>query len=93
MTPSLWDMEANTAPGFTPNSRTFFTLIRTHAIRMFETLLRRQREHGRLIGFPGIGLDVPAAEQRADVTPRAGKSRRTTTSSSRAVRRGREAWP
>ena len=46
----LTNMEANTAPGFTPNSRTFFTLIRTHAIQgMFRRpLLRWQYEHGRL---------------------------------------------
>jgi gluconate 2-dehydrogenase gamma chain len=73
----LTNMEANTAPGFTPNSRTFFTLVRTHAIQgMFGDPYYGGNANAvgwKLIGFPGIKLDVPAADQRADVTPKAGK--------------------
>lgn len=73
----LTNMEANTAPGFAPNSRTFFTLIRTHAIQgMFGDPYYGGNVNGvgwKLIGFPGIKLDVPAADQRADVMPRSGR--------------------
>lgn len=73
----LTNMEANTAPGFTPNSRTFFLLIRTHAIQgMFGDPYYGGNDNAigwKLIGFPGIKLNVPAADQRADVVPRAGR--------------------
>jgi hypothetical protein len=63
-------MEQNTAPGFTPNSATFFTLVRLHTL------------HGTfgdpyyggnanfvgwdLIGYPGLRLAVAERDQRFD---------------------------
>jgi gluconate 2-dehydrogenase gamma chain len=70
----LTAMERNTATGFTPDSRTFFTLIRTHALQgMFG-----DPYHGGnanfvgwdLIGFPGVYLEVPARDQQLDVVVR-----------------------
>jgi gluconate 2-dehydrogenase gamma chain len=73
----LTNMEANTAPGFTPNSRTFFLLVRNHAIQgMFGDPYYGGNANAagwKLIGFPGIKLDVPAGDQRADVVPRFGR--------------------
>jgi gluconate 2-dehydrogenase gamma chain len=73
----LSNMEANTAPGFTPDSRTFFLLIRTHAIQgMFGDPYYGGNVNAvgwTLIGFPGIKLDVPAGDQRADRAPTLGR--------------------
>jgi gluconate 2-dehydrogenase gamma chain len=73
----LTNMEANTAPGFTPNSRTFFLLIRTHTIQgMFGDPYyggNTDAAGWKLMGFPGIKLDVTAADQRADTVPQFGK--------------------
>lgn len=68
----LTDMERNAATGFTPNSRTFFDLVREHALQgMFGDPV-----HGGnadfigwdLIGFAGIKLAFSEAEQQLDVT-------------------------
>jgi gluconate 2-dehydrogenase gamma chain len=68
----LTDMERNVAPGFTPNSRTFFDLVREHALQgMFGDPV-----HGGnadfsgwdLIGFAGVKLEFTEAEQQLDVT-------------------------
>lgn len=68
----LNDMERNVATGFTPNSRTFFDLVREHALQgMFGDPV-----HGGnvdfigwdLIGFAGVKLAFTEAEQQLDVT-------------------------
>jgi len=68
----LTDLERNVATGFTPDSRTFFDLVREHALQgMFG-----DPYHGGnasfigwdLIGFPGVKLSFTAAEQQVDVT-------------------------
>ena len=67
----LTDLERNVAPGFTPDSRTFFDLVREHALQgMFG-----DPYHGGnaefigwdLIRFPGVKLSFGAAEQQMDV--------------------------
>ena len=67
----LTDLESNVATGFTPNSRTFFDLVREHALQgMFG-----DPYHGGnvnfvgwdLIGFPGVKLGFGPAEQQLDV--------------------------
>lgn len=68
----LTDLERNVATGFSPDSRTFFDLVREHALQgMFG-----DPYHGGnasfigwdLIGFPGVKLSFSAAEQQMDVT-------------------------
>lgn len=68
----LNDLESNAAPGFTPNSRAFFDLVREHALQgMFGDPV-----HGGnadfigwdLLGFPGVKLEFTEAEQQLDVT-------------------------
>jgi gluconate 2-dehydrogenase gamma chain len=70
----LNDMERNVATGFSPNSRTFFDLVREHALQgMFGDPV-----HGGnadfigwdLIGFAGVKLAFTEAEQQLDVTVR-----------------------
>jgi gluconate 2-dehydrogenase gamma chain len=68
----LTAMEANSATGFTPDSRTFFNLIRQHAV---EGMFCDPYYGGNanfvgwdLISYPGIKLIVPAEEQKLDVT-------------------------
>lgn len=67
----LTDLERNLAPGFAPDSRTFFDLVREHTLQgMFG-----DPYHGGnadfigwdLIGFPGVKLAFGAAEQQLDV--------------------------
>lgn len=67
----LTDLERNLAPGFTPDSRTFFDLVREHTLQgMFG-----DPYHGGnadfigwdLLGFPGVKLAFGAAEQQLDV--------------------------
>jgi gluconate 2-dehydrogenase gamma chain len=67
----LTDLERNLAPGFTPDSRTFFDLVREHTLQgMFG-----DPYHGGnadfigwdLIGFPGVKLAFGSAEQQLDV--------------------------
>ena len=69
----LTNMEANVAPGFSPDSRTFFNLVREHAIQgMFSDPYYGGNADGagwKLLGFPGIKLDVPERDQRLDVAP------------------------
>ena len=68
----LDEMERNVATGFSPSSRTFFDLVREHALQgMFGDPV-----HGGnadfigwdLIGYYGVKLEVTAAEQQLDVT-------------------------
>jgi len=68
----LTAMEANTAPGFTPDSRSFFNLIRGHAVQgMFCDPYYGGNANfvgWELIGYPGIKLVVPEEEQKLDIT-------------------------
>jgi len=68
----LTAMEANKAPGFTPDSRSFFNLIRGHAVQgMFCDPYYGGNANfvgWDLIGYPGIKLVVPEEEQKLDVT-------------------------
>jgi gluconate 2-dehydrogenase gamma chain len=68
----LNDLEQNVAPGFSPNSRAFFDLVREHALQgMFG-----DPYHGGnadfigwdLVGFAGIKVAFTEAEQQLDVT-------------------------
>ena len=68
----LTDLEQNVATGFSPNSRSFFDLVREHALQgMFGDPV-----HGGnaefigwdLVGFAGIKIAFTAAEQQLDVT-------------------------
>jgi gluconate 2-dehydrogenase gamma chain len=75
-------MSANTAPGFTPDSRTFFNLVREHTLQgMFGDPYwggNRRNIGWRLIGFPGISLDVKAQDQRLNVARRVSTYRAST---------------
>jgi gluconate 2-dehydrogenase gamma chain len=69
----LGAMQENNAPGFTPDSRTFFNLIRGHAV---EGMFGDPYYGGNinfvgwdLINFPGIKLAFTEEEQKLDVTP------------------------
>ena len=70
----LGDVEAGTAPGFVPDSATFFALVREHALQgMFGDPV-----HGGnadfagwdLLGYPGVKLNFTRAEQRVGVRVR-----------------------
>jgi len=68
----LTEMQANRAPGFTPDSRTFFNLVRRHAI---EGMFGDPYYGGNvnfagwdLIGYPGIKLVFTEEEQKLDAT-------------------------
>ena len=70
----LSEMETGTAGGFTPDSSTFFELVRTHAI---EGTFCDPFYGGNanfigwdLIGYPGVRIVVTAEQQRLDVAPR-----------------------
>ena len=71
----LTDMEKNVATGFTPNSGTFFNLVRTHTIQgtFCDPYYGGNADFvgWDLIGYPGIRLTVTAEEQRmkARVSP------------------------
>ena len=73
----LTTLEANTARGFTPDSRTFFNFVRNLTMQgTFGDPYYGGNANGvgwKMIGFPGIKLDVPASEQGVNVTPRPGK--------------------
>jgi gluconate 2-dehydrogenase gamma chain len=69
----LHEMQANHASGFTPDSRTFFNLIRAHAV---EGMFGDPYYGGNinfvgwdLISYPGIKLAFTEEDQRLDVTP------------------------
>ncbi len=63
----LTELEKNTAPGFTPDSATFFTLVRGHVLQgMFGDPYYGGNYNyigWDMIGYPGIRLAVSAAEQ------------------------------
>jgi gluconate 2-dehydrogenase gamma chain len=70
----LTNMQANTATGFTPDSRTFFNLVREHALQgMFCDPFHGGNANfvgWDMIGYPGVKISgVLPAEQALDVTP------------------------
>ena len=73
----LTTLESNTASGFNPNSRAFFLFI--YGLTMQGTFgdpYYGGNANGigwKMIGFPGIKLDVPASEQAVNAVPRPGK--------------------
>lgn len=68
----LTAMQTNSATGFAPDSRTFFNLIREHAVwGMFGDPYYGGNANFAgwdLLGFPGIKLVFTAEEQKLDVT-------------------------
>jgi gluconate 2-dehydrogenase gamma chain len=69
----LSDMEKNVAKGFTPNSSTFFNLVRTHTLQgMFGDPYYGGNAHfvgWDLIGYPGLRMAVTEDDQRMSVKP------------------------
>lgn len=70
----LTNMQRNTATGFTPNSQTFFNLIRGHCVEgMFCDPFHGGNANlvgWDLIGYPGVKLSaVTARDQSLDYTP------------------------
>ena len=67
----LSEMEKNTATGFTPNSSTFFILLRAHAIQgtFCDPYYGGNANFvgWDLIGYPGVRISVTAQEQRMGV--------------------------
>jgi len=74
---ALTTLEANTARGFVPDSRTFFNFVRNLTLQgTFGDPYYGGNANGvgwQMIGFPGIKLEVPASEQGINVTPKPGK--------------------
>jgi gluconate 2-dehydrogenase gamma chain len=68
----LTAMQANSAAGFTPNSRTFFNLIRRHAVEgMFGDPYYGGNANFAgwdLLDYPGVKLVFTEEEQKLDVT-------------------------
>jgi gluconate 2-dehydrogenase gamma chain len=69
----LTNLQANTARGFTPDSRTFFNLIREHALQgMFGDPFHGGNENfvgWDLVGYPGVKIGgVSVAEQAVGTT-------------------------
>jgi gluconate 2-dehydrogenase gamma chain len=68
----LSDMEKNVAKGFTPNSSSFFDLVRTHTIQgtFCDPYYGGNANFvgWDLIGYPGTRISVSADEQRMGVT-------------------------
>jgi gluconate 2-dehydrogenase gamma chain len=66
----LSDMEKNVAKGFTPNSATFFNLLRTHTIQgtFCDPYYGGNADFvgWDLIGYPGVRIAVSADDQRLD---------------------------
>ena len=66
----LTDLERNMAPGFTPDSATFFALVRAHTIQgtFCDPYYGGNRNFvgWDLIGYPGLRLAVAPGEQRLD---------------------------
>ncbi len=69
----LSDMESDVATGFTPDSSTFFNLLRTHTIQgtFCDPYYGGNANFTgwNLIGYPGVRTVVTAEEQRMDKTP------------------------
>ena len=69
----LSDMESNTATGFTPDSSTFFDLLRTHTIQgtFCDPYYGGNADFvgWDLIGYPGVRTAVTADQQRMDESP------------------------
>ena len=67
----LSQMEKNSATGFTPNSSTFFNLVRTHTLQgtFCDPYYGGNANFvgWDLLGYPGVRLVVTADEQRLDV--------------------------
>ena len=67
----LSEMEKNAATGFTPNSSTFFNLLRAHAIQgtFCDPYYGGNANFvgWDLIGYPGVRISVAAQEQRMGV--------------------------
>jgi gluconate 2-dehydrogenase gamma chain len=78
----LTRMVNNTAPGFSPDARTFFNLIREHTLQgMFGDPYHGGNANGvgwRLMGFPGISLDVKSQDQRLNISGRTSSYRAST---------------
>ena len=89
----LTRMAANTAPGFTPDSRTFFNLVREHTLQgMFGDPYwggNKSSIGWKLMGFPGISLDVKMNDQRVNVTRRTSTYRASTYDYALFKRNGR----
>src|SRR5213596_23353 len=70
----LSEMEKNAATGFTPNSSTFFNLLRAHAIQgtFCDPYYGGNANFvgWELIGYPGIRVAVAADEQRMSTRPK-----------------------
>jgi len=70
----LTDMESGAAPGFTPDSQTFFNLLRTHTIQgtFCDPYYGGNANFvgWDLIGYPGIRVVVTADQQRLGLSPR-----------------------
>src|SRR3954467_2847345 len=70
----LTDLEKNVATGFTPNTATFFNLVRTHTIQgtFCDPYYGGNANFvgWDLIGYPGIRLAVSADDQRMAVRPK-----------------------
>lgn len=69
----LGDLEANRAPGFAPDSATFFDLVFAHTLEgtFSDPHYGGNRDFvgWELLGYPGIRLAVAADEQRMDARP------------------------
>jgi gluconate 2-dehydrogenase gamma chain len=77
----LTAMQANSATGFTPNSRTFFNLIRRHTVEgMFGDPYYGGNANFAgwdLLDYPGVKLVFTEEEQKLDVTVK--KAHKSTT--------------
>jgi gluconate 2-dehydrogenase gamma chain len=67
----LGDLETGRASGFTPDSATFFAFVREHALEgMFSDPIYGGNKNFAgwdLVGYPGVKMPVPAADQRVGV--------------------------
>jgi gluconate 2-dehydrogenase gamma chain len=74
----LTDMDANRATGFSPDSRTFFNLVRDHTIQgTFCDPYYGGNANGvgwKILGYPGIKLVVPARDQQLNTQLTKGKA-------------------
>jgi gluconate 2-dehydrogenase gamma chain len=71
----LTAMAAGTAPGFTPDSTTFLSTVREHTLQgMFcDPVYGGNKDFAgwTLIGYPGVRMPVPAADQKIGATVKA----------------------
>ena len=69
----LSDMERNAAPGFSPNSASFFNLLRAHTIEgtFSDPYYGGNADYvgWKLLGYPGIRMGVTANDQRMKPKP------------------------